>query len=48
MPKVESEKKSEKKSNGWGDGKLFGTENTENTFQGAGFKDKEKALETIR
>lgn len=57
MPKVKSEKRSEKestekeerKSNGWGQGgQLFGTETTENTFQGAGFKDKEKALETLR
>lgn len=67
MPKVKSEKRSDKeadakeikeldskegdkeKSSGWGQGgKLFGTETTENTFQGAGFKDKEKALETLR
>ncbi|KAL1123396.1 hypothetical protein AAG570_002476 [Ranatra chinensis] len=47
MPKVENEKRSEK-SNGWGGGQLFGTESNENTFQGAGFKDKEKAQETIR
>lgn len=47
MPKVASEKRSEK-SSGWGNGQLFGTEANENTFQGAGFKDKEKALETIR
>ncbi|KAK9505876.1 hypothetical protein O3M35_009848 [Rhynocoris fuscipes] len=47
MPKVASEKRSEKTS-GWGNGQLFGTEANENTFQGAGFKDKEKALETIR
>uniref|UniRef100_T1HA80 Uncharacterized protein n=1 Tax=Rhodnius prolixus TaxID=13249 RepID=T1HA80_RHOPR len=46
MPKVASEKRSEK-SSGWGNGQLFGTEANENTFQGAGFKDKEKALETI-
>ncbi|CAH1404110.1 unnamed protein product [Nezara viridula] len=46
MPKVASEKRSEK--NGWGNGQLFGSETNENTFQGAGFKDKEKALETIR
>lgn len=57
MPKVKSEKRNEndstkqeeKKTNGWGaGGQLFGTETTENTFQGAGFKDKEKALETLR
>ncbi|PSN46417.1 hypothetical protein C0J52_15376 [Blattella germanica] len=48
MPKVKSEKRSEAKS-GWGAGnKLFGSETTETTFQGAGFKDKEKALETIQ
>lgn len=58
MPKVKSEKRNspakgplegEKKSSGWsGSGQLFGTEANENTFQGAGFKDKEKALETLR
>ena len=46
MPKVATEKRAEK--NGWGNGQLFGSETNENTFQGAGFKDKEKALETIR
>lgn len=61
MPKVKSEKRSEKeaevkeaggevkeKSSGWQGGQLFGSEANENTFQGAGFKDKEKALETLR
>ncbi|XP_022194184.2 uncharacterized protein LOC111051904 isoform X2 [Nilaparvata lugens] len=58
MPKIKSEKRSEKEvtengekksSNGWGQGgQLFGTEATENTFQGAGFKDKDKAQETLR
>lgn len=58
MPKVQSAKKKElsevKKESvvgsggGWNNGQLFGTEITENTFQGAGFKDKEKALETLR
>ncbi|XP_054265151.1 uncharacterized protein LOC128988007 [Macrosteles quadrilineatus] len=38
----------EKTSNGWNNGKLFGTESNENTFQGGGFKDKEKAQETLR
>ncbi|BES92557.1 Hypothetical protein NTJ_05366 [Nesidiocoris tenuis] len=47
MPKVATEKRSEKKS-GWGNGQLFGSEKNENTFQGGGFKDKEKALETLR
>ncbi|KDR19248.1 uncharacterized protein LOC110830154 [Zootermopsis nevadensis] len=58
MPKVKSEKRGvdaeekngssngEKKS-GWSGGHLFGSETTETTFQGAGFKDKEKALETL-
>ncbi|XP_075225776.1 uracil-DNA degrading factor [Lycorma delicatula] len=57
MPKVKSEKRNEndptkqteKKTSGWGaGGQLFGTEANENTFQGAGFKDKEKANETLR
>lgn len=47
MPKVPSEKRSEKKS-GWGNGQLFGSETNENAFQGGGFKDKEKALDTLR
>jgi HSP20 family molecular chaperone IbpA len=60
MPKVKSEKRGamaeekgsaenggEKKS-GWSGGQLFGSETTETTFQGAGFKDKEKALETMQ
>jgi hypothetical protein len=59
MPKVKSEKRGadaeekngasngEKKS-GWSGGQLFGSETTETTFQGAGFKDKEKALETLQ
>ncbi|XP_047098808.1 uncharacterized protein LOC124712540 [Schistocerca piceifrons] len=57
MPKVKSEKRNspsksplegEKKS-GWGSGgQLFGSETNENTFQGAGFKDKDKALETLK
>lgn len=59
MPKVKSEKRGaqadekngaangEKKS-GWASGQLFGSETTETTFQGAGFKDKEKALETLQ
>ena len=33
---------------GWSGGQLFGSETTETTFQGAGFKDKEKALETFQ
>ncbi|XP_066995003.1 uncharacterized protein Ude [Anabrus simplex] len=49
---VEAEKKpaeGEKKNSGWGSGgQLFGTESTELTFQGAGFKDKDKALETLK
>lgn len=60
MPKVKSEKRGadvedkngaangEKKSSGWSGGQLFGSETTETTFQGAGFKDKEKALETLQ
>ncbi|XP_069688596.1 uncharacterized protein Ude isoform X2 [Periplaneta americana] len=58
MPKVKSEKRSEseekngttngEKKSGWSGGQLFGSETTETTFQGAGFKDKEKALETIQ
>lgn len=55
MPKVKSEKrnendptKQEEKKSGWGAGQLFGTESNENTFQGAGFKDKEKAMETLK
>ncbi|XP_063231687.1 uncharacterized protein LOC134536084 [Bacillus rossius redtenbacheri] len=57
MPKVKSEKRSEahaaegdagKRGSGWSGGQLFGSETTETTFQGAGFKDKDKALETIR
>lgn len=47
MPKVKSEKREVK--SGWGTGgQLFGSETTETTFQGAGFKDKDKALETIQ
>lgn len=38
----------EKPANGWNSGQLFGTESNENTFQGGGFKDKEKAQETLR
>jgi len=38
----------EKTSNGWNGGQLFGSESNENTFQGGGFKDKEKAQETLR
>jgi len=38
----------EKSTNGWNSGQLFGTEKNENTFQGGGFKDKEKAQETIK
>lgn len=38
----------EKKGSGWNGGQLFGAESNENTFQGGGFKDKEKAQETIR
>ncbi|KAJ8873632.1 hypothetical protein PR048_024454 [Dryococelus australis] len=56
MPKVKSEKRSvahaadgeAKKGSGWSGGQLFGSETTELTFQGAGFKDKDKALETIK
>nr|CAD7611140.1 unnamed protein product [Timema genevievae] len=56
MPKVKSEKRSvahngegeNKGSGGWSGSHLFGTETTETTFQGAGFKDKDKALETIK
>ncbi|XP_072152498.1 uncharacterized protein Ude [Bemisia tabaci] len=56
MPKVKSEKRNaadsendpKKAQSGWNNGKLFGTETTETTFQGAGFKDKQKALETIK
>ena len=59
MPKVKSEKRgatAEEKSSsengdkksGWSGGQLFGSETTETTFQGAGFKDKEKALETLQ
>lgn len=38
----------EKTGSGWNGGQLFGSESNENTFQGGGFKDKEKAQETIR
>jgi hypothetical protein len=59
MPKVKSQKRratAGEKSNsengekkpGWSGGQLFGSETTETTFQGAGFKDKEKALETMQ
>jgi hypothetical protein len=56
MPKVKSEKRGadaedkngERKCSGWSGGQLFGSETTETTFQGAGFKDKEKALETLQ
>lgn len=58
MPKVKSDKHESEEKNGttngekksgWGTGgQLFGSETTETTFQGAGFKDKDKALETIQ
>ncbi|PNF41287.1 hypothetical protein B7P43_G01448 [Cryptotermes secundus] len=60
MPKVKSDKRGadaedkngaandEKKTSRWAGGQLFGSETTETTFQGAGFKDKDKALETLQ
>lgn len=38
----------EKSGGGWNGGQLFGSESNENTFQGGGFKDKDKAQETVR
>lgn len=50
MPKVKSESAAERRTegSGWQGGQLFGSENTETTFTGGGFKDKEKAKETLR
>lgn len=50
MPKVKSESAAERHSegSGWQGGQLFGSENSETTFTGGGFKDKEKAKETLR
>jgi len=50
MPKVKSDSVTEKRSegSGWNGGQLFGSENTETTFTGGGFKDKEKAKDTLR
>lgn len=50
MPKVKSESVAERRSegSGWQGGQLFGSENTETTFTGGGFKDKEKATETLK
>ncbi|XP_034235464.1 uncharacterized protein LOC117641866 [Thrips palmi] len=50
MPKVKSESTAERRSegSGWQGGQLFGSENTETTFTGGGFKDKEKAKETLK
>lgn len=49
MPKVKSESVAERKSegSGWQTGQLFGSENTETTLTGGGFKDKAKAKETL-
>lgn len=50
MPKVKSDSAAERRSegSGWQGGQLFGSESTETTFTGGGFKDKEKATETLR
>ncbi|KAJ1526338.1 hypothetical protein ONE63_009487 [Megalurothrips usitatus] len=50
MPKVKSESAAERRSegSGWQGGQLFGSENNETTFTGGGFKDKEKARETLK
>lgn len=50
MPKVKSDSVAERRSegSGWQGGQLFGSESTETTFTGGGFKDKEKATETLR
>lgn len=44
----EEKDSSKKSSSGWNNGQLFGSETTETTVQGAGFKDKEKAQETLK
>ena len=44
----EKDSNSKKTSSGWNNGQLFGSETTETTVQGAGFKDKEKAQETLK
>lgn len=52
MPKIKSNLSKElsesRKEYSWNNGQLFGAENNADSFTGGGFKNKEKAIETLR
>lgn len=51
MPKIKSDLSNElsehRKEGGWNNGQLFGAESNEDSFTGGGFKNKDKAIETL-